>query len=85
MAKDWKHISTAPHSSKPFLVCGGEIESELYAAEPLTSAAKVTQERIGKFDVVDTCGYAVWINNPEFWCDLPEPVQPAKPAQEFDL
>lgn len=83
MAQDWKHISTCP-KDRSVLVCGGEIESELYAAEPVTSAVKVIQDRPGKFDVVDTCGYSVWVNNPLHWCDLPEAIVSA-PTQEFDL
>lgn len=82
MAKDWKPISACPRD-RPVLVCGGTIESELYAAEPVTSAVKVWQERPGKYDVVDTCGYAVWVNNPTYWCDLPEII--ASAVQEFDL
>ncbi len=82
MAKNWKHISTAPRAV-PFLVCGGEIESELYSPEPVMSAVMVSQERPGTFDVVDTCGYAVWVNNPTHWCELPEIL--VQPAQEFDL
>ena len=82
MAKDWKHISTAPRD-RPFLVCGGTWEGEINSPEPVTSATKVIQERPGKFDVCDTDAYASWVNDPTHWCDLPEILKPA--TQEFDL
>jgi len=78
----WKHISTAPRD-RPFLVCGGEFESELYAPEPYSTPIKVVQERPGKFDCAETCGYSMWVNNPTSWHELPEVLVP--PTQEFDL
>ena len=68
----WQPIETAPTDVSPVWLWGGTIETELGDETDNTYGAKAEMTRWGRWDVCDTCGYAVWVCNPTHWMELPQ-------------
>jgi hypothetical protein len=74
MTMDWQPIETAPEKGA-FLVWGGTEGGELGGEAAVREAMKVEAAIKGRarFDVANTCYYAVWVDNPTHWMPLPDP------------
>lgn len=70
----WQPIETAPKEGS-FIVTGGTINDELYRSyEPYHMAivgVNTYEHTRHYYEVINTCHYSVWINNPTHWMPLP--------------
>lgn len=84
MQNEWQPIEKAP-SDKPVLIIGGLLYTDLARdPKPVVSATKAFLEPEGywsededkyipRWRVCDTCYYAVWVQDPTHFMELPEP------------